>query len=369
MSVPHITSGAAVVIVPCMCLRAMCVTRAVRGLEAVLPHQPSHPFLRGADPFDPQLRPRFPVPFAMKRCSSRTLGGCGRPHASGAAPTGPRRREARDRVACRRTSDAGPRPRHAAGCTPYARRAEIDWAPLIARSPPSQTIERPPGGPPSRRAARSPSSSPTLACSRWCASSRAPARGSSPRLTRGQELVTPLRGPLAVIRNSRDTDSRSLGAAGGVPSRVRRAENRPLLHARRRSSRPPGALRRRRFLTLCSSRHSLCENSLAIKCEKTLGADCHHHTRAGALVDSQANRSWSLPRTCVGQGAAPVEHWRILGAPARVSVPRWFGRARRPTSELAGLLAFGRQCLASRSERRRFCPVCSGVNHRVSSGR
>ena len=50
-----------------MCLRAVCMTRAVRGLEAVLPHQPSHPFLRGADPLDPQLRPRFPVPFAMKR--------------------------------------------------------------------------------------------------------------------------------------------------------------------------------------------------------------------------------------------------------------------------------------------------------------
>ena len=66
MSVPHITLGAAVVIVP-SCLRAVCMTRAVRGLEAVLPHQPSHPFLRGADPLDPQLRPRFPVPFAMKR--------------------------------------------------------------------------------------------------------------------------------------------------------------------------------------------------------------------------------------------------------------------------------------------------------------
>ena len=38
-----------------MCLRAVCMTRAVRGLEAVLPHQPSHPFLRGADPLDPQL--------------------------------------------------------------------------------------------------------------------------------------------------------------------------------------------------------------------------------------------------------------------------------------------------------------------------
>ena len=67
MSVPHITVGAAGVIVSIMCLRAVCMTRAVRGLEAVLPHQPSHSFLRGADPLDPQLRPRFPVPFAMKR--------------------------------------------------------------------------------------------------------------------------------------------------------------------------------------------------------------------------------------------------------------------------------------------------------------
>ncbi len=47
--------------------RPVRVAHAVRGLKIVLPHQPSHPLLRGADPRDPQLRPGFPVPFAMKR--------------------------------------------------------------------------------------------------------------------------------------------------------------------------------------------------------------------------------------------------------------------------------------------------------------
>ncbi len=50
-----------------MRLRAVRVARAVRGLEVVLPHQPPHPLLRGADPRDPQLRPGFAVPLAMKR--------------------------------------------------------------------------------------------------------------------------------------------------------------------------------------------------------------------------------------------------------------------------------------------------------------
>ena len=48
-------------------LRAVCVARAGRGLEVVLPHEPSPPLLRGADPLDPQRRPSFPVPLAMKR--------------------------------------------------------------------------------------------------------------------------------------------------------------------------------------------------------------------------------------------------------------------------------------------------------------
>ena len=43
------------------------VARARRGLEAGLPHQPPHPFLRGPNPVDPQLRPGLPVPLAMKR--------------------------------------------------------------------------------------------------------------------------------------------------------------------------------------------------------------------------------------------------------------------------------------------------------------
>ena len=35
----------------------MRVTRALRGLEVVLPHQPPHSLLRGAPPLNPQLRP------------------------------------------------------------------------------------------------------------------------------------------------------------------------------------------------------------------------------------------------------------------------------------------------------------------------
>ena len=43
-------------------LRAVRVAHAVRGLEVVLPHQPPHPFRRGADPRDPELRPAFRYP-------------------------------------------------------------------------------------------------------------------------------------------------------------------------------------------------------------------------------------------------------------------------------------------------------------------
>ena len=49
-----------------VCLRAVRLAHTVRGLEVVLPHQPAHPLLRGADPLDPELRPGLPVPFAMK---------------------------------------------------------------------------------------------------------------------------------------------------------------------------------------------------------------------------------------------------------------------------------------------------------------
>ena len=48
-------------------LRPVRVARALRGLEGVLAHQPAHPLLRGAHPLDPQLRPGFPVPLAIKR--------------------------------------------------------------------------------------------------------------------------------------------------------------------------------------------------------------------------------------------------------------------------------------------------------------
>ena len=94
-----------------VCLRAVRVAPAVRGLEVVLPHEPPHPLLRGTDPRDPQLRPGFAVPFAMKRRGfkhpadvadeHRVRGGTDRPAAT------PRRacpRRVTPRV------DAGPRP-------------------------------------------------------------------------------------------------------------------------------------------------------------------------------------------------------------------------------------------------------------------
>ena len=52
---------------PVVRLRPVRVTRALRGLEVVLPHQPPHPLLRGAPPLNPQLRPHFSVALAMKR--------------------------------------------------------------------------------------------------------------------------------------------------------------------------------------------------------------------------------------------------------------------------------------------------------------
>ena len=55
------------------------VARALRGLEAGLPHQPPHPFLRGPNPVDPQLRPGLPVPLAMKTARLRAPGECGPP--------------------------------------------------------------------------------------------------------------------------------------------------------------------------------------------------------------------------------------------------------------------------------------------------
>ena len=87
-----------------VCLRAVRLAHAVRGLEVVLPHQPAHSFRRGADPLDPEFRPGFPVPFAMKGRGFEDPGGCGRP---GRRPGRPRPARAAgtasgDVVACRR---------------------------------------------------------------------------------------------------------------------------------------------------------------------------------------------------------------------------------------------------------------------------
>ena len=146
---------------PVVRLRPMRVARARRGLEVVFAHQPAHPLLRGAHPRDPQLRPGFSVALAMKRRGFEHPGECGPPgRSSGAAPIGPRRRHsAGDRVACRRayTLERARCHTRQTRCTPYARRVEIDWAPLIASTSAGPKGRRPPGGPPSRTVTRSPS--------------------------------------------------------------------------------------------------------------------------------------------------------------------------------------------------------------------
>ena len=66
---PHHIGRAAVVIVPLVRLRAVRVAHAVRGLE-VVPHPtdaPSSECASRRDPRDPELRPGFPVPFAVLR--------------------------------------------------------------------------------------------------------------------------------------------------------------------------------------------------------------------------------------------------------------------------------------------------------------
>ena len=92
------------------------------------------------------------------------------------------------------------------------------------------------------------SSSPTLACSRWCSSSRASgARLFSPAWPAARNWSRHWEARAAVIPNSRDTDSR-------FSPRSRRSTvftpGRPPLPVTLgdRSSRPPGALRRRRTI-------------------------------------------------------------------------------------------------------------------------
>ena len=86
------------------------------------------------------------------------------------------------------------------------------------------------------------SSSPTLACSRWCSSSRASgARLFSPAWPAARNWSRHWEARAAVIPNSRDTDSRSSPRRRrSTVARLRRAENRPL---RSRSAAAPVALR------------------------------------------------------------------------------------------------------------------------------
>ena len=63
MSVPHITSGASTMVPSCAF--GPCAWPGAAGPGGRTPA--SHPFLRGPNPVDPQLRPGLPVPLAMKR--------------------------------------------------------------------------------------------------------------------------------------------------------------------------------------------------------------------------------------------------------------------------------------------------------------
>ena len=173
---------------------------------------------------------------------------------SGAAPIGPRRRhKAGDRVACRRayTLERARCHTRQTRCTPYARRVEIDWAPLIASTSAGPKGRRPPAGPPARTVTRSPSA----------------ARRSWPAADDGRRPEHPVRGSLgppapqpetepasatpraAVIPTARDTDSRSSPRNRRITtSRLRPAENRPPTAA------PGGHAGHHRFLNVLPHR-------------------------------------------------------------------------------------------------------------------
>ena len=170
-----------------------------------------------------------------------------------AAPTGPQRRGARDRVACRRTETldrARPHTRQTR-CTPYARRAEIDWAPLLA-----STSAEPKG--PGLQVVH-------LRVEQLVLHEQLADLGVQslvllipgirraalqPRLARGQELVTPLGGPRRrdaqrpryrlEILTPQQAEYRLAFAPG-------RKSPLPVWFGGR-SGRPPGSLRRRRTL-------------------------------------------------------------------------------------------------------------------------
>ena len=156
---------------PVVRLRPVRVTRALRGLEVVLPHQPPHPLLRVRRPSTRNFAHTSP---AMKRQASstrrtwatRTSSGRRRPD------RGETRRRGRGRLTRAYTLERAQCHTRQTRCMPYARRVEIDWAHSSRRPPPGQ------------RAAGlqlvhlrmnsvSISSSPILACSRRWSSSRA----------------------------------------------------------------------------------------------------------------------------------------------------------------------------------------------------
>ena len=151
---------------------------------------------------------------------------------SGAAPIGPRRRHsAGDRVACRRayTLERARCHTRQTRSTPYARRVEIDWAPLIASTSAGPKGRRPPAGPPSRTVTRSPSAARRA----WPAADDGlrpehPVRGSLGPPAPQPETEPASATPAPPIPTARDTDSRSSPRNRRITtSRLRPAENRP----------------------------------------------------------------------------------------------------------------------------------------------
>ena len=131
-------------------------------------------------------------------------------------------------------------------------------------------------------------SSPTLACSRWCASSRASgARLFSPAWPAARNWSRQCEARAAVIPNARDTDSRSSPRSRrSTVARVRRAENRPL---RSRSAAAPVALRALSaavdsstcFLISTRLLRELSRNQVS---KKTLGRRTSPHTATPAAT-------------------------------------------------------------------------------------
>ena len=177
------------------------VARARRGSGGALPHQPPHPFLRGPNPRDPQLRPGFSVPLAMKRRGFEHPANVGHQdvvRGSADRPAATTRRRGPCRLPPRIHTGAGAVP-HAADPLHAIRPTGGDRLGATHRV----DLRRAKGPPASSWStfaysnSVSISSSPILACSRRWSSSRASgARLFRPAcVPRSQKLSPPVRRP------------------------------------------------------------------------------------------------------------------------------------------------------------------------------